>query len=72
MLIDVDAANAIAEFLTRRRAGVTPEQAGLPTWGRSASKDFAARRSPHGRTCSTSLGRRPARWDRTGHAPPSA
>ncbi len=31
--MSVDAANDIAEFLTSRRAGVTPEQAGLPTWG---------------------------------------
>src|SRR5581483_4038066 len=29
----VDAANDIAEFLASRRARVTPEQAGLPTWG---------------------------------------
>jgi transcriptional regulator with XRE-family HTH domain len=29
----VDTANDIAEFLTSRRARVTPEQAGLPTWG---------------------------------------
>jgi transcriptional regulator with XRE-family HTH domain len=29
----VDAANDIAEFLTSRRARVTPEQAGLPTYG---------------------------------------
>jgi hypothetical protein len=33
MLIYVDALNDIAEFLTSRRARVTPEQAGLPTWG---------------------------------------
>ena len=33
MLICVDATNDIAEFLTSRRARVTPEQAGLPTWG---------------------------------------
>src|SRR5271154_2532024 len=33
MLMSVDAANDIAEFLTSRRARVTPEQAGLPTWG---------------------------------------
>jgi transcriptional regulator with XRE-family HTH domain len=29
----VDAANDIAEFLTTRRARITPEQAGLPTYG---------------------------------------
>jgi len=29
----VDAASDIAEFLTSRRARVTPEQAGLPSWG---------------------------------------
>ncbi len=29
----MDAANDIAEFLASRRARVTPEQAGLPTWG---------------------------------------
>ena len=29
----VDAANDIAEFLTSRRAKITPEQAGLPTYG---------------------------------------
>jgi transcriptional regulator with XRE-family HTH domain len=33
MLIPVDPTNDIAEFLTGRRARVTPEQAGLPTWG---------------------------------------
>ncbi len=33
MLICVDVANDIAEFLKSRRARVTPEQAGLPTWG---------------------------------------
>ena len=33
MLISVDAANDIAEFLTSRRAKVTPEQVGLPTYG---------------------------------------
>jgi transcriptional regulator with XRE-family HTH domain len=33
MLISVDAANDIAEFLTSRRARVMPEQAGLPTYG---------------------------------------
>jgi hypothetical protein len=33
MLICVDAANDIAEFLTSRRSRVTPEQVGLPTWG---------------------------------------
>jgi transcriptional regulator with XRE-family HTH domain len=33
MLICVNAASDIAEFLTSRRARVTPEQAGLPTWG---------------------------------------
>jgi transcriptional regulator with XRE-family HTH domain len=33
MLMCVDATNDIAEFLTSRRARVTPEQAGLPTWG---------------------------------------
>jgi len=31
--MSVDATNDIAEFLTSRRARVTPEQAGLPTWG---------------------------------------
>jgi transcriptional regulator with XRE-family HTH domain len=30
----VDAANDIAEFLTSRRARITPEQAGLPTYGK--------------------------------------
>jgi transcriptional regulator with XRE-family HTH domain len=30
----VDAANDIAEFLTTRRAKITPEQAGLPTYGK--------------------------------------
>jgi transcriptional regulator with XRE-family HTH domain len=33
MLMSMDALNDIAEFLTSRRARVTPEQAGLPTWG---------------------------------------
>ncbi len=33
MVISVDAASDIAEFLTSRRARITPEQAGLPTWG---------------------------------------
>jgi transcriptional regulator with XRE-family HTH domain len=33
MLICVDATNDIAEFLSSRRARVTPEQAGLPTYG---------------------------------------
>jgi len=33
MLISVDAASDIAEFLTSRRARVTPEQVGLPTYG---------------------------------------
>jgi transcriptional regulator with XRE-family HTH domain len=33
MLMSVDATNDIAEFLTSRRARVTPEQVGLPTWG---------------------------------------
>jgi transcriptional regulator with XRE-family HTH domain len=33
MLVSVEAANDIAEFLTSRRARVTPEQAGLPAWG---------------------------------------
>lgn len=33
MLISVDATNDIAEFLTSRRARVTPEQVGLPTYG---------------------------------------
>jgi transcriptional regulator with XRE-family HTH domain len=33
MLICVDAINDIAEFLTSRRARVTPEQVGLPTYG---------------------------------------
>src|SRR6476661_7208642 len=30
----VDAANDIAEFLTTRRANITPEQAGLPSYGK--------------------------------------
>src|SRR5690349_24568536 len=30
----VNAANDIAEFLTTRRARITPEQAGLPSYGR--------------------------------------
>jgi transcriptional regulator with XRE-family HTH domain len=30
----VDAANDIAEFLTTRRARITPEQAGLPSYGK--------------------------------------
>jgi hypothetical protein len=33
MLVSVDTGNDIAEFLTSRRARITPEQAGLPTWG---------------------------------------
>jgi transcriptional regulator with XRE-family HTH domain len=33
MLIFVDTTNDIAEFLSSRRARVTPEQAGLPTYG---------------------------------------
>jgi transcriptional regulator with XRE-family HTH domain len=33
MLVSVDAASDIAEFLTSRRGRVTPEQAGLPSWG---------------------------------------
>lgn len=33
MLDSVDAAKDIAEFLTSRRARITPEQAGLPSWG---------------------------------------
>ena len=33
MVISVGTANDIAEFLTSRRARVTPEQAGLPTYG---------------------------------------
>ena len=33
MLVSMGAASDIAEFLTSRRARVTPEQAGLPTWG---------------------------------------
>ena len=33
MLVSMNAASDIAEFLTSRRARVTPEQAGLPTWG---------------------------------------
>src|SRR5256884_8599502 len=33
MLMSVDATNDIAEFLTGRRARVTPEQVGLPAWG---------------------------------------
>jgi hypothetical protein len=31
---DVDTTNEIAEFLTSRRARITPEQAGLPTYGK--------------------------------------
>src|SRR4051794_41845237 len=30
----MDAANDIAEFLTSRRAKITPEQAGLPSYGK--------------------------------------
>ena len=30
----MDAANDIAEFLTTRRAKITPEQAGLPSYGK--------------------------------------
>ena len=30
----MDAANDIAEFLTTRRARITPEQAGLPSYGK--------------------------------------
>jgi hypothetical protein len=30
----VDAANDIAEFLATRRARITPEQAGLPSYGK--------------------------------------
>jgi len=33
MLISMDTTNDIAEFLSSRRARVTPEQAGLPTYG---------------------------------------
>jgi transcriptional regulator with XRE-family HTH domain len=33
MLMSVDATNDIAEFLTSRRARVTPERVGLPTYG---------------------------------------
>jgi transcriptional regulator with XRE-family HTH domain len=33
MLMSVDATNDIAEFLTTRRAKITPEQVGLPSWG---------------------------------------
>lgn len=33
MLISVDAATDLAEFLTGRRAGVAPEQVGLPAYG---------------------------------------
>jgi transcriptional regulator with XRE-family HTH domain len=33
MLVCMDASSDIAEFLTTRRARVTPEQVGLPTWG---------------------------------------
>ncbi len=33
MFLSMDAAHDIAGFLTSRRARVTPEQAGLPTWG---------------------------------------
>jgi transcriptional regulator with XRE-family HTH domain len=33
MLISVDTTNDIAEFLSSRRARVTPEQVGLPTYG---------------------------------------
>jgi hypothetical protein len=32
MLMCVEAANDIAEFLTSRRARVTPQHVGLPTW----------------------------------------
>jgi transcriptional regulator with XRE-family HTH domain len=33
-VIYVDTTNDIAEFLTSRRAKITPEQAGLPTYGK--------------------------------------
>jgi transcriptional regulator with XRE-family HTH domain len=33
MLVCMDASSDIAEFLTTRRARVTPDQVGLPTWG---------------------------------------
>jgi transcriptional regulator with XRE-family HTH domain len=33
MLLLMDATSDIAEFLTSRRARITPEQAGLPSWG---------------------------------------
>lgn len=33
MLVSVGTENDIAELLTSRRARVTPEQAGLPSWG---------------------------------------
>ncbi|HYB26256.1 MAG TPA: helix-turn-helix transcriptional regulator [Solirubrobacteraceae bacterium] len=36
--MSVDATNDIAEFLTSRRARVTPEQAGLPTYGQRRVK----------------------------------
>jgi hypothetical protein len=31
--VDVDNRNEIRQFLTSRRAKITPEQAGLPTYG---------------------------------------
>ncbi len=38
MLVDVTAASDIAEFLQTRRARITPEQAGLPSYGRRRVK----------------------------------
>jgi transcriptional regulator with XRE-family HTH domain len=38
MLMFVETTNDIAEFLTTRRARVTPEQVGLPTWGQRRVK----------------------------------
>ena len=46
-LVDVDNRNEIRQFLTSRRAKITPEQAGLPTYGATdAWPDSAGRRSP--------------------------
>jgi hypothetical protein len=43
----VDNRNEIRQFLTSRRAKITPEQAGLPSYGSTgAFPDSAARRSP--------------------------
>jgi hypothetical protein len=43
----VDNRNEIRQFLTSRRAKITPEQAGLPTYGTTdAWPDSAGRRSP--------------------------